>query len=244
MKIEKHNSKEDSELDEAIIKERYQDYFTDSDMARLLLTLIEAKPATDVEGFFPDKETFQSFVEEVNSAGFNCYVEREPDETDVENFVEFAGIEEDGMTDAELVVRIFVTPDEYGKGYFQDIVGGNYGEEFHRKYGRFLGFDEESIESFVYLMMPWWRKPVYRLRNKQPREAVDPVEAARNYRPRLDKEELEILSAFTFQRIADREETLEKKMEEAREMKSKVEESGLDPEFFIENLSDPRMETE
>jgi hypothetical protein len=242
MELETYETDEKSgDIDLKALKEDFEEPFNLSELCRVLLTVMEAKPATDVEGFFSSVEKFEDFVSRINSAGFNCYVERDPEDTNAESFAQFFDEEDrkraiEKIENAEVKSRIFITPESYEEEIFRLIAGESYGSDFHRKYGEFLRFDDENIEAFTYFMMSRWRKLLYRLKDGKPPEALMPLEAIEKYRPDAGKPEKEFFTAFTFQKIADRREKFEEAYTRVEERKEKVENSDIDLDFVVDAL--------
>jgi hypothetical protein len=243
--MEVYGSEEKTEIDLEEFKDDFEEFFNSSEVARLLLTLMRCKPATDVEGFFRTEQDFSDFVSKVNSGGFNCYVEKNPEETFTELVLDISEEDREEETEmveeAEVVAWIFITEEDLEEEFFEPIVNQDYGSKYHRRYGEFLGFEEESIESYIYFNLSRWRKILQRIHSEKPPDSLPPLKAAEKFGSDLSEEDMKSFTAFTFGRIPDSEEFFEKKMKEARESRDKIESSSLDLEFFLENLCDPRM---
>lgn len=229
-----------SESEEGNIPEDFLDRFEgellSSDRLLSLLTALEVKPASDVEGFFNSEESFDDFISVMNSAGLNCYVEFDPSETEAESMKGL--FEEEGgdisFTESfEVKARIFLTRKEYSINYFRKmkIFKKLYRSKYHRMYGEFLEFRERDIEAFVKS-----QKGSTDLESDS-RESLRPEELADKFGDDLLEEELKDFEALHFGLMENSEERFRQGVEEMRHMKEVLEESDFDCEKVVEERS-------
>ncbi|WP_153550278.1 hypothetical protein [Candidatus Nanohalobium constans] len=247
MKLEKHISEQKTETSLGNLKNEINDYLNNGDLARLLLTAMGEKPATDVEVFLPDEEELNKLISKLNSIGYNCYVNRNPGKTIAESFTKMLGDTSNTsemIEKAEIKARIFCTKKQYSKEFFKPITDKKYKTKMHRRYGEFLQFEEENIESFIYSDLPIWKKVFYRLRKSKPETPIGPLKALDKYEDNPSQEKQKLVSALTFGKVADTQKNYRKMLEKTRKRKNAVKKSELELNFFLENLADPRIEME
>lgn len=208
-----------------------------SDRLLSLLTALEVKPASDVEGFFDSRESFEDFISVMNEAGLNCYVEYDPSETEAESMKGL--FEEEGgdismMESFEVKARIFLTRKQYEIGFFRKMKFFKkvYSLKYHRMYGRFLEFREDDIEAFVEGQKPWWFPD-----SAEVNEALRPEELAEKHRDSFSDIDLDAFEALHFGLLEDSKKRFHEGVEEMKERTKVLEESSFDAEKIIEERS-------
>lgn len=213
--------------------ELFEDEMLGSDRLLSLLTALDVKPASDVEGFFDSKESFEDFISLMNSAGLNCYVEYDPSETEAESMMglfEEEGADVSLLEDYEVKARIFLTREEYSTGFFRRMKFFKkfYTSKYHRMYGSFLGFREKDIEAFL-------RDQGKDLEPESgSRDAVRPEELAERYGEELSDAESKAFEALHFGLMENSEDRYSEGVEEMQERRRILEESDFDADELIE----------
>jgi hypothetical protein len=213
--------------------DRFEGEMLGSDRLLSLLTGLEAKPASDVEGLFDSPEGFEAFISVMNSAGLNCYVEFDPSDTEAESMTTL--FEEEGVdvsvTDSfKVKARIFLTRKEYSINFFRkmNFFKKVYRPGYHRIYGEFLEFNEEDIEAFV------------KDQKESPdpesdsRKALRPEELTEKYGDELSEKEMKAFEALHFGLMENSEERFRQGVKEVEERKEKLEESCFNAEKVVE----------
>ncbi len=213
--------------------DRFEGEMLGSDRLLSLLTALEVKPASDVEGFFNSEESFDDFISVMNESGLNCYVEFDPSETEAESMKGLFEEEGGGISfteSFEVKARIFLTRKEYSTRFFRKmkLFKKVYRSKYHRMYGKFLEFKEGDIEAFV--------KDQKESTNPESdsREALRPEEIAEKFADELSDGELKAFEALHFGLMENSEERFNQGVEEMEERKKILEESCFDADKVIE----------
>lgn len=241
MELEQYPSESNQEIDVKDFKNKFEQIFNKSDLCLILLSLVGEKPAADVEGVFKDEKKLDKVIEVLVSSGFNCYVNREPEVTDIESLIDIKKhfnedpIDlENKLVEAETIARLFITKRDYSKKYLKPITTKKYDSKFHRRYGNFLEFPDRDIEAFIYKQLPLYRKLFYRIRTGKPPKALTPAEAFEKYGGKDQSEKT--FRTFINRRIADTTKSFNNAYLEAENRENKIKESKLDLKYFYDNL--------
>lgn len=217
--------------------DRFEGEMLGSDRLLSVLTALEVKPASDVEGFFDSQESFEDFISVMNKAGLNCYVEFDPSETEAESMTglfEEEGADVSLTDDFEVKARIFLTRKEYSIGFFRRMKFFKkvYRSGYHRMYGGFLEFREVDIEAFVESQKPWWVPD-----NDSVNDAVRPEQLAEEYGDDFSESDLKAFEALHFGLLEDSKRRFHEGVEEMEERKEILEGSSFDAGKIIEERS-------
>ena len=225
--------------------ESFEGEVIESDILIAVLCCLDGKKGGDVTGNFEDRESFDRFVELLNSMGLNCFVDFSPELTEAENMKnlldeESSGELEDQLQDAEIRARIFMTKDDsYDLDFFRKLlVYQKFTARYHRLYGEFLGFPEENIDCFTYHQRSRFFRKVLDLVGRGQPDMISDWELADRHREELSERQYQSLRAFVYSIYPDEEGSLDKALERSEERRELLEEYSLDAEAYAELFLD------
>jgi hypothetical protein len=237
--FQKFVSEEELELtheDIEIFREDFEDSIILSDQFLVILAVTRARESVQIEGYFEDQEEVERFAEYVNRFGVNCFIDHNltEEETTVYSIAQmFSSNEEmeekldDLVGDADKIGNVFLTYNsDLGLDDVKEIARLREKDsliKYHRRFGEFLHYPEEDIESFIFNQRPEWKKKLLKVigRSVPPAVAVD--KAAEKYSKDMDKKSKRTLNCFTDHVIRDTEESFQRTLSEAKNRRETVE---------------------
>lgn len=223
------------------LKNEFEDCMTFSDLLLAMVTAVGEKKGSDIEAFFDDEKRIDELAGLFNSMGLNCVVDYDPGESFVKNMVDVFDLEEDlsEMLKRDIRVRMFITRDSsYDREFFRQLLDMKKREEYHRRYGDFVGLSEEDIEAFVYSQKPWWVKIIKKITGSEKPEAILENKIMEEYGDYLDEHDKAVFRAFTFGKIRDTHQGFEEALDRAKRRQNALEDYGVDTSEFIDIAED------
>lgn len=225
--------------------ESFQGEVIESDILITLLCCVDGKKGGDITGNFRTKESFNDFIELLNSMGLNCYVDFNPKLTQAENMKGLMDEEEldkleDRLDNSDIRAHIYMTKkDDYNIDFFRKMLflqGKTV--NYHRMYGKFLGFPEENINCFVFHQRNKFTKKLLKLLGKGEPEMVSDWDLAEKHEDELSEEEYENLRAFVYSIYPDVDSSLKKALKNSERKRNLLEENGIDTDSYVESFLD------
>lgn len=241
--MESYRSEDNSCREERIEEIVGNDHIINSDELQTLIVALGQRNGADIEPFLDSEDDFKAFIELLNDLGLNCFILRDPEETNVESFAALFGeedLETSGfkeMIERELKARVYITKDaSYSTTFFERMEGNeSYGARYHRKMGEFYGYPQEDIDAFVYFQAPVWRKLITRIIDGE-KTAISTTEAFEKYGGDCSEEEKRIFNSFISHMLADTGESFDKNMDRARSIEEAFNRAGIDTEEYLNSI--------
>lgn len=206
-------------------REDFEDSIILSDQFVSILCMTGVKTGGQIEGYFTDHTELEKFSEKMNRYGVKCFVDHGLDKeestlwTMSKLFDDADSAIDEMLDDADRVVTVYLTSEsswdvEDVRGFVKLKECGSM-SSYHRRFGDFLGYPEEDVESFVFEQLPGWKQLLLSLAGRDVPESIMVDEAARKYGESLGKKDKRILNAFNFHKVRDTEESFERALDTA-----------------------------
>lgn len=229
------------------IQKEFEDEIIESAELITLLVCVDGKKGGDINVHFDTEESFDKFIDLLNSMGVNCFVDFDPELTTMENLSQFFTEEEvsseldEQIEEADMRVRVFMTKkDSYKTDFFEKLEKFKSSDRsrYHRLYGEFLGMPEENIRSFIYDRRSDLSKKILEFFGDRPEQTISDWDMAEKYSEEISEREKENLRTFIYSMYPDKKSSLDKAVEIGKERREKLEEHGVDTEKFIESFQE------
>lgn len=201
-------------------RESFEDSIILSDQFVSILCMTHIREGGQIEGYFSDSSELEDFADQMNKYGVRCFVDHSLGKEEstlwtMSKLFEDADNAIDEMLDnADQVVTVYLTSNSSWSvddvREFVELKESRDMSSYHRKFGDFLGYPDEDIESFVFGQLPGWKKFLLSLVGRGVPEALMVDEAARKYGEDLSKRDKRILNAFSFHKLRDTEKSFER----------------------------------
>lgn len=242
-------SEEEIELKEQDIeqfREEFEDSIIRSGQLLAILSMTRARESVHLEGYFKDDEDVERFGEYVNRFGVNCFTDHSLDkeETMLHSISKLFDDEESNNIDkvlgnAEKTCNVFLTTDkDHGMDDVKEIARLREKDnliKYHRKFGEFLHYPEEDIESFIFNQRPEWKKKLLKLIGHDVPPAISVDKAAEKYSNDMSRREKKTLNSFIDHTIRNTEASFQRTMSEAKNRRETVD-KYTDAEKLVDDL--------